>query len=139
MMRKLIIILLMMVPLVCACSKDAANREMMAKVNGSEHDPHLFGWWKSHGDESLYYYCFDATTFRWHYFHPDENGELEEYAGEWYWYTEGGVLYSFKKATWKTGIMSSSKRYLLSDDGNMLTLIEVDLETAPKFIKVDHP
>ncbi len=140
MMRKLLIVLLVVVPLVTACSKDAANREMLAMVNSKEHDPRLFGWWKSLEDETqhIYYFYFDATTFRWHYFRPNENGGVEEYSGGWYWYTEGGVLYSFKEATWKTGIMSYSEEYLLSDDGNTLTLIAGQESTA-YYTKVDHP
>ena len=139
MMRKLLIVLLVVVPLVTACSKEAANREMLAMVNGSEHDPRLFDWWKRVEDESIYFIYFDAITFKRQLFYVTESGALKQYENGWYWYTESGVLYLNRVATWKIGNIPSSEKYLLSDDGNTLTLIEVDLETAPRFKKIEHP
>ena len=138
MMRKLLIVLLVVVPLVTACSKDAANREMLAMVNGSEHDPRLFGWWKSLEDESIYYIFFDAITFKRQLFYVTESGALKQYENGWYWYTESGVLYLNRVATWKVGNIPSSEKYLLSDDGNTLTL-RAGQESAAYYTKVDHP
>ena len=139
MMRKLLIVLLVVVPLVTACSKDAANREMLAMVNSKEHDPRLFGWWERLRDESVYYIYFDTITFKRQLYYVTESGALKEYNSGWYWYTENGVLYLNRVATWKVGNIPISEKYLLSDDGNTLTLIEVDLETAPQFKKIEHP
>ncbi|MBR0299093.1 MAG: hypothetical protein IJQ93_02105 [Bacteroidales bacterium] len=138
MMRKLLIVLLVVVPLVTACSKDAANREMLAMVNSKEHDPRLFGWWKSLEDESIYYIYFDAITFKRQLFYVTESGALKQYENGWYWYTESGVLYLNRVATWKVGNIPRSEKYLLSDDGNTLTL-RAGQESAAYYTKVDHP
>lgn len=137
-MRKLLIVLLVVVPLVTACSKDAANREMLAMVNSKEHDPRLFGWWKSLEDESIYYIYFDAITFKRQLFYVTESGALKQYENGWYWYTESGVLYLNRVATWKVGNIPRSEKYLLSDDGNTLTL-RAGQESAAYYTKVDHP
>ncbi len=140
MMRKLLIVLLVVVPLVTACTKDAANREMLAMVNGSEHDPRLFGWWKrvEYEPQRVYYTYFDAVTFRWLLFYVTESGALKQYSPGLYWYTENGVLYLNREATWKIGNIPRNEKYLLSDDGNTLTLI-AGQESATYYTKVDHP
>ena len=137
-MKRLIIILLSFIPFFMACSKDVKNQEMLEMVGNKEHDTRLYGWWQR-SDDSKQYIHFDDSSFKKELFYINDSNVLTQYSGEWYWYTEEGSLFSFKKATSTTGIISSCEQYQMFDKDQCLVIIEADFDTAPRYVKVDHP
>lgn len=136
-LNKHLLTLLLIIPIIGACSKNSQNQEMQDLVNSKEHDSQLFGWWQR-ADENTQYIFFDDSLFKMELY-STESGLLTQYSKETYWYTENGVLYSFKKATELTGIIRSEEKYELSDDGDSLTLKESDTGYVPTYNRVSHP
>ena len=114
-MNKYVSILLSLL-LLCSCSPDSKNREMIEFVRSQEHDPRLVGWWESIPDaEELFYY--DGT----------------------YWYTKDDVLYFMKKATVLTGVITANVDYRISDDNNYLLMKGTDGAFEPSRRRIDVP
>ncbi len=101
----------------CSCSADKLNIEMHEIINSKEHDPLLIGWWKFNNSDNEYL-LFDDVNYELIIGEKDDKGNLVEYHNSKYWYTEDGILYTFKEATILTGIISSQEPYKLSEDNN---------------------
>lgn len=137
-MKRFIILLIAICPFILTCSKDVKNQEMLEMVNSKEHDPGLFGWWQR-SDDITQYILFDESSFKKELYYINEDNVLVQYAKGWYWFTEEGTLYSIKKATSMTGTITSHAQYQLLDEDQSLVIIEVDSDTAPRYVKVEHP
>ncbi len=136
-MNKYVSILLSLL-LLCSCSSDSKNREMIEFVRSQEHDPRLVGWWESIPDaEELFYY--DGNTFEKLSFIIESDGTLVEYGPGTYWYTKDDVLYFMKKATVLTGVITANVDYRISDDNNYLLMKGTDGAFEPSRRRIDVP
>jgi len=110
---------------ICSCSPDSKNREMIEFVRSQEHDSRLVGWWESvHVPEEFFYY--DGNTFELLSLIRETDGSYSEFGHGAYWYTKDGELYFMKKASVFTGIMSANVGYRISDDLEYLLMKEPD-------------
>lgn len=122
-MKKLAILIVLILPLFSSCHK-LKNERMMDLVQSKEHDPRLIGWWESVNAQEKYYIYFDGKT-EWEKktYRIDEEGAPKAYGGTWYWYTENGILYYFRKATAVTGVIDAKSGYVISEDGTIFEMM----------------
>lgn len=117
-MKKLAIIIVLILPLCSSCHK-LKNERMMDMVQGKGHDSRLIGWWENINGTGYYIHFGGGPDWRETYYYLNKEGFAESYGGRRYWYTEDGILYSFRVATPVTGIIDSKRGYVISEDGSI--------------------
>ena len=124
---KIFLSIIICAPIFLSCT-DKINTQIREKVESSDHDARLYGWWQRINDESSYRF-FDSIDFKMFYGKRNEAGELEKEAKSLdYWYTENdSIMHIVREATLLTGNSDFSFEYRISEDGN--TFFEKSLGT----------
>jgi hypothetical protein len=124
---KIFLSIIICAPIFLSCT-DKINTQIREKVESSDHDSRLYGWWQRINDESSYRF-FDSIDFKMFYGKRNEAGELEKEAKSLdYWYTENdSIMHIVREATLLTGKSDFSFEYRISEDGN--TFLEKSLGT----------
>lgn len=115
---KIFLSIIICAPIFLSCT-DKINTQIREKVESSDHDARLYGWWQRINDESSYRF-FDSIDFKMFYGKRNEAGELEKEAKSLdYWYTENdSIMHIVREATLLTGKSDFSIEYRISEDGN---------------------
>ena len=115
---KIFLSIIICAPIFLSCT-DKINTQLREKVESSDHDARLYGWWQQINNESHYIY-FDSIDFKMSYGKRNEAGELEKEAKSFkFWYTENdSIMHTVREATLLTGKSDFSFEYRISEDGN---------------------